>query len=154
MDRGETMAQIHFRKMMPEDADAVSVVEARCFSVPWSRQSFWEEAMQKDAHYLLALDGEKVIGYAGVWILGDEGHISNVAVDPDYRRKGIGSKLLEAFLALMKTHGATSATLEMRVSNDAARNLYEKHGFKSVGIRPKYYTAPVEDADILWNTKI
>lgn len=148
------MANIHFRKMLPEDADAVSTVEARCFTVPWSRASFWEEASQEDAYYLLALDGETVIGYAGVWILGDEGHISNVAVDPAYQGQGIGSRLLEAFLRVMKSRGVTSATLEMRVSNEAARKLYEKFGFKSVGIRPKYYTAPVEDADILWNTEI
>ncbi|BEU88259.1 ribosomal protein S18-alanine N-acetyltransferase [Selenomonas sp. TAMA-11512] len=148
------MTDIHVRRMTPDDADAVSVLEKRCFSVPWSRASFWEEASQKDACYLVALAGEEIIGYAGVWILGTEGHISNVAVDPAHRGQGIGSALLENLIRAMKERGAASATLEMRVSNDAARKLYEKYGFKSVGIRPKYYTAPVEDADILWNTKI
>ena len=143
-----------FRKMLPTDAAAVEKVELACFSMPWSRESFWEEAAQEAAYYLLALDDEEVIGYVGVWLLGEEGHITNVAVAPEMRRRGVGAALLAELMRIALGRSVRSMTLEVRPSNEAALALYKKFGFRSVGRRPHYYTDNAEDAEILWNTDI
>lgn len=148
---------IEFRRMVPDDADGVARVEAACMPVPWSRQSFWEEASHTDAYYLLAYDTDKdnlIMAYAGCWVLGNEGHITNVAVDPAYQGRGLGRQLMEELIARIKPLGVDSMTLEVRPSNTRAINLYTSMGFRSVGQRPKYYTNPVEAAEIMWNTKI
>ena len=148
---------IEYRRMVPEDADGVARVEKACMPVPWSRESFWQEAANTDAYYLLGIDKDKdnlIMAYAGCWVLGNEGHITNVAVDPDYQGQGMGRKLMEKLVEAVKPLGVDSMTLEVRPSNTRALALYEKLGFKSVGRRPKYYTQPVEDAEIMWNTHI
>ena len=98
---------IFFREMKPEDADAVEEVEKASFAMPWSRKSFWEEAANERTYYLLALDDEKVIGYAGTWILDDEAQITNVAVAPAYRGKKVGAGLMENLIGEAKKRGAT-----------------------------------------------
>ena len=143
-----------FRRMTPADAAMVEKVERMCFSMPWSRESFWEEAAQEAAYYLLALDDGEVIGYVGVWLLGEEGHITNVAVAPEMRRRGVGAALLAELMRIAMEHSVRSMTLEVRPSNEAALALYRKFGFRSVGRRPHYYTDNAEDAEILWNTDI
>ncbi|WP_314626989.1 ribosomal protein S18-alanine N-acetyltransferase [uncultured Selenomonas sp.] len=143
-----------FRRMTPADAAMVEKVERMCFSMPWSRESFWEEAAQEAAYYLLAFDGEELVGYVGVWLLGDEGHITNVAVAPAARGRGVGAALLAALMEIARGRGVRSMTLEVRPSNEAALALYKKFGFRSVGRRPHYYTDNDEDAEILWNTDI
>ena len=149
---------ISFRKMVPEDADAVAEVEKQCFATPWSRESFWRDASSSDTYYLLAIDEEednKVIGYVGCWILAYEGSITNVAIAPDYRRQGIGRQML--FKLIEDGQGQWGYGPDLggaRVSNTPAIRLYEGLGFKSVGQRPKYYTSPVEAAEIMWNTHI
>ena len=148
---------IEYRRMVPEDADGVARVEKACMPVPWSRESFWQEAANTDAYYLLGIDIDKdnlIMAYAGCWVLGNEGHITNVAVDPDYQGQGMGRKFMEKLVEAVKPLGVDSMTLEVRPSNTRALALYEKLGFKSVGRRPKYYTQPVEDAEIMWNTHI
>lgn len=148
---------ITFRRMVPEDADALAVVEKKCFAVPWSREAFWRDASNTDAYYLLAIDtaqNDRIIGYVGCWILAYEGSITNVAIDPEYRRQGIGRKMLLKLIDIVKEKGVTALTLEVRVSNAPAISLYEGLGFKSVGQRPKYYTNPVEAAEIMWNTHL
>ena len=148
---------IEYRRMVPEDADGVARVEKACMPVPWSRESFWQEAANTDAYYLLGIDIDKdnlIMAYAGCWVLGNEGHITNVAVDLDYQGQGMGRKLMEKLVEAVKPLGVDSMTLEVRPSNTRALALYEKLGFKSVGRRPKYYTQPVEDAEIMWNTHI
>lgn len=147
-------AMLTFRKMLPSDAAAVEQVERACFSMPWSRESFWEEAAQEAAYYLLAFEEEKLVGYVGVWLLGEEGHITNVAVTPEARRRGAGTALLLALMRIARERGVRSMTLEVRPSNEAALALYKKFGFRSVGRRPHYYTDNDEDAEILWNTDI
>ena len=142
---------ISFREMKPEDADAVEEVEKASFAMPWSRKSFWEEAANERTYYLLALDDEKVIGYAGTWILDDEAQITNVAVAPAYRGKKVGAGLMENLIGEAKKRGATRMTLEVRPSNTAALALYEKFGFKDCGRRPHYYLDNGEDAVIMWN---
>ena len=151
------MANIEFYRMVQEDADGVARVEAACMPVPWSRQSFWEEASHTDAYYLIARDVDRdnlIVAYAGCWVLANEGHITNVAVDPDYQGQGLGRRLMNELTSRVKAMGVDSMTLEVRPSNTVAINLYTSLGFRSVGQRPKYYTNPVEAAEIMWNTKL
>ncbi len=151
------MANIEFYRMIQEDADGVARVEAACMPVPWSRQSFWEEASHTDAYYLIARDVDRdnlIVAYAGCWVLANEGHITNVAVDPDYQGQGLGRRLMNELTSRVKALGVDSMTLEVRPSNTVAINLYTSLGFRSVGQRPKYYTNPVEAAEIMWNTKL
>ena len=154
---GGSHGEIVFRRMVQEDADGVARVEAACMPVPWSRQSFWEEASHTDAYYLLATDAERddlIVAYAGCWVLANEGHITNVAVDPAYQGQGLGRRLMNELILRVKELGVDSMTLEVRPSNQVAINLYTSLGFRSVGQRPKYYTNPVEAAEIMWNTKL
>lgn len=151
------MANIEFYRMVQGDADGVARVEAACMPVPWSRQSFWEEASHTDAYYLIARDVDRdnlIVAYAGCWVLANEGHITNVAVDPDYQGQGLGRRLMNELTSRVKALGVDSMTLEVRPSNTVAINLYTSLGFRSVGQRPKYYTNPVEAAEIMWNTKL
>ena len=136
--------------MRPEDADAVEEVEKASFSMPWSRKSFWEEAANERTYYLLALDGDKVVGYAGTWILDDEAQITNVAVAPERRGQKVGTRLMEELIREAKNRGATRMTLEVRPSNTAALALYKRFGFKDCGHRPHYYLDNGEDAVIMW----
>ncbi|WP_196602129.1 ribosomal protein S18-alanine N-acetyltransferase [Pectinatus frisingensis] len=146
--------RVEYRKMLPSDAAAVEVVEKSCFSMPWSRQSFWEEAVKKDAYYLLAVDCstdiEVVIGYVGVWLIFGEGHITNVALMPHYQGRGIASAMIKKIIMIIRSMGINSMTLEVRPSNNKALRLYQKFGFKSVGRRPHYYLDNNEDAEIMW----
>ena len=145
---------IHFRQMTPEDAAGVELVEKASFAVPWSRQAFWQEAASERAYYLLVLEDEKIIGYAGTWIILDEAQITNVAIAPKYRGRGIGSQLMAALIQAVKARGATAMTLEVRPSNAAAIALYTSFGFRDTGRRPGYYQDNGEDAIIMWNTKL
>ncbi|MCR5558829.1 MAG: ribosomal protein S18-alanine N-acetyltransferase [Schwartzia sp.] len=140
--------------MRPEDAAGVEKVELASFAVPWSRQSFWEAAANDKTHYLLAVDGEEIIGYAGTWILGDEAQITNVAIAPEYRGKGVGKKLMAELIKASIERGAVRMTLEVRPSNAAAIALYTSFGFKDCGRRPGYYQDNGEDAIIMWNMNL
>ncbi len=143
-----------FRKMLPEDAAMIEKVERACFLLPWSRESFWREAKEEAAYYLLVLKNHKIVGYVGIWLLGEEGHITNVAILPKMQRQGLGSRLLLTLMKIAYKRGIRSMTLEVRPSNKAALALYKKLDFRSVGKRPHYYTDNDEDAEILWNTNI
>ncbi len=147
-------AALCFREMMPEDAEAVEQVEKACFSIPWSRESFWKEAANEQTFYLLALQDGRVIGYAGTWLVAGEAQVTNVAVHPEHRGKGVATKLMERLICEVKQRGATAMTLEVRPSNKPALALYEKFGLKSVGRRKGYYQDNGEDAIIMWNTKL
>jgi len=146
------MSEIRIRVANEEDIDQMTQLDATCFSSPWSRASFTAELTNNPlAWYLVGetLEGT-MIGYAGLWAIGDEGHITNVAVHPDYRRKHLGSILVEGLIENTKGEGLTRFTLEVRVSNEAAISLYEKFGFKEAGIRKGYYEDNNEDAMIMW----
>ena len=150
------MHPLAFRKMTPDDADAVARVEAACFPVPWSRESFWREASNENTSYLLAINEETkdVIGYAGCWILADEAQITNVAILPAYRGQGAGTRLMAASIEAARARGATAMTLEVRPSNTPALALYHHFGFKEAGRRKGYYSDNGEDAIIMWNTAL
>lgn len=123
-------------------------VEAESFSHPWTETMFLEELSGKTAHYRVAQVGERAVGYMGMWILADEGHITNVAVAKDFRRKGIADALVEDFIQLAKQKKLVFVTLEVRESNYGAISLYEKKGFVPVGRRKRYYDN-TEDAILM-----
>ena len=145
---------ISFREMMPQDAAEVERIEQVSFAVPWSRQSFWEEAANEQTLYLLLLEDEQIIGYAGVWLVLDEAQVTNVAIAPEKRDQGFGHKLMAELMARARERGARRMTLEVRPSNTAALALYKDCGFKDYGRRPRYYQDNGEDAVIMWNMKL
>lgn len=142
---------IIIRRMTEADLGQATELELRCFSVPWTRGMLEEELANEHALYLVAAVGEQVLGYAGAWLVFEEGHITNIAVDPDVRRKGIGRLLLTALLEGMQGGGVTSATLEVRRGNTAAITLYASFGFTAEGMRRGYYPDNQEDALIMWS---
>ena len=136
--------------MNADHLDEVAELERICFSTPWSRNMLAEELDNLLSAFLVALDDSgKVVGYAGVQVILDEGYITNVAVRPECRRQGIAGKLLQVFLDFAKANHLAFLTLEVRPSNTPAVALYEKNGFKEVGRRPNYYDDPKEDALLL-----
>ncbi|MHB8170576.1 MAG: ribosomal protein S18-alanine N-acetyltransferase [Thermincolia bacterium] len=142
---------IRYTSLGWEHLDEILTIEAVSFSTPWSRQSFIHELSDNVlASYVVALDGDKVAGYAGMWIIIDEAHLTNVAVHPDYRGRGIGVGLLEELLNRAVKLGADRMTLEVRESNQAARHLYTRMGFRPMGLRKGYYSDTKEDAILMW----
>ncbi|HBQ64692.1 MAG TPA: ribosomal-protein-alanine N-acetyltransferase [Clostridiales bacterium] len=130
--------------------DRIMQIELLSFKDPWSRNSFLGELENPAARYLVAELGGEVVGYGGYWLIIDEAHITNVAVHPDYRRQGVGEAILEAMIHLSQKENAVAMTLEVRVSNKAAQQLYARHGFTVAGLRKRYYQDNGEDALILW----
>ena len=136
--------------MTLDDLPAVQAIEEASFTTPWPPHSYRSELeSNRLATYVVARAGGAVVAYAGIWMMIDEAHITTFAVDPRWRRQRIGERLLLALLGLAKDRLAREATLEVRLSNLAARRLYEKYGFRPVGIRPRYYSDDNEDALIM-----
>lgn len=145
------MKDIEIVTACEEHIDDIVIIENLSFKIPWSRQSIIEEIIQnKAAVYICAEVGGKAVGYAGMWQVCDEGHITNIAVHPEFRSSGVGSLLMEALLAIAKERGITALTLEVRRSNHNALGLYGKYGFKEGGMRKAYYADNKEDAIIMW----
>lgn len=139
------------RDMTLDDVDRVSQLEEEAFSMPWHRESFIEMINNKDALYMVADDNGKVVGTCGIITAVGEGDISNVVVDKEYRNKGVGELLVSEVMKMAAdTLNVAEYTLEVRVSNASAIRLYEKLGFVSEGIRPRFYEKPTEDAMIMW----
>ncbi|WP_368780804.1 ribosomal protein S18-alanine N-acetyltransferase [Alicyclobacillus fastidiosus] len=147
----ESTEKLVIRRMLLQDLDDVLHVEHRAFTAPWSRAAFLGELVENRlARYVVAeLDG-RVIGYGGLWMILDEGHVTNIAVDPDFRGRKLGEKLLRTLMSMCAASGGRKMTLEVRVSNTVAQNLYRKYGFERVGLRKGYYTDNREDAIIMW----
>ena len=127
----------------------VAQLEKICFHDPWSERSIASELDNRLSLWLVAVDGERVAGYVGSQSVLGETDMMNIAVHPDYRRQGIGQNLVERLIRELKAQGNHSLMLEVRVSNENARKLYEKLGFVQVGLRKNYYRNPREDACIL-----
>ncbi len=138
------------RAMTHQDIDAILALEEKCFSLPWTRGMFEDELYNPNAFYLVLEISGQICGYAGLWKIIDEGHITNVAVHPDFRRSGYGKRLIEALVDYAKMSELIGLTLEVRVSNVAAISLYERFGFKASGRRKRYYSDNNEDALIMW----
>lgn len=141
---------MHIEKMEEKHLDQIVRLEEECFAVPWSKNSFLGELKNKLAVYLVAVEDGNAVGYAGMWHVVNEGHITNVAVSPKHRGKHIGSALMEALVEEGKSREMLGITLEVRKSNAAAIGLYKKYGFKLEGIRKEYYEDNREDALIMW----
>jgi [ribosomal protein S18]-alanine N-acetyltransferase len=140
----------------PSEIDAVLAIEEASFTNPWTREMYLAELQNTGVSFFyLARDLERqTIGFCSVWRVLDELHINNLAVLPAYRRAGIGAALLTHVLDAGARMGARRATLEVRRSNEAARQLYERFGFSIVGVREGYYSNPVEDALVLWREEL
>ena len=136
-------------KMKPEHVAQIAELEKICFSDPWSEKSIASELENELALWLVALEGDTVAGYIGSQTVVGETDMMNVAVHPDYRRKGIAEALVSQLVEELKALDSHSLTLEVRASNEPAQKLYEKLGFVLVGKRPRYYHNPKEDAYIL-----
>lgn len=139
-------------KLVPMDRGhikEIAQIERECFSMPWSERALEEELYNPQASFIVAqrADGA-VLGYAGLHVAADEGYIDNIAVREDYRRQGIADDLLDVFVRFGAANLAF-LTLEVRPSNQAAIDLYFKHGFAQVGRRKDYYENPREDAIIM-----
>ena len=141
-----------YRLATDADLDAVADLEARCFTNPWTREMLARELAQSDVAYVFVLrmpDGT-MAGFCSCWIVADELHINTIAVDGQYRRQGLATRLMIHVMGEAARRGARRATLEVRASNEAARKLYESLGFAVTAVRRRYYTSPEEDALILW----
>jgi len=146
----ENRMHVRIVPMTADHLDEVAELERICFSVPWSRNMLAEELDNLLSAFLVALDDSgRVVGYAGVQVVLDEGYITNVAVRPECRRQGIAGKLLQVFLDFAKGNRLAFLTLEVRASNYDAIALYGSRGIRSVGRRKNYYEHPKEDAIIM-----
>ena len=145
---------IHFRTLLPEDAEGVARVERESFPTPWSREDFWREASNDFACYIVALDDMEIIGFAGCWISFEEAQVTNIALTSAQRGRGLGKVLMAKLMRAAAERGAERMTLEVRPSNTPALRLYEGLGFAAIGVRKKYYQDNDEDAILMWHTKL
>ncbi|WP_442604522.1 ribosomal protein S18-alanine N-acetyltransferase [Paenibacillus sp. KN14-4R] len=143
--------QLEFRSMTLEDIPYVLEIEKEAFTLPWSKDAFYNELTNNHfAHYMIMEVNGTVGGYAGMWLIVDEAHVTNIALKGMFRGQKLGERLLTELQRTAVFLGALRMTLEVRVSNEIAQNLYKKLGFTSSGVRPGYYTDNNEDALIMW----
>ena len=145
------MADVIIRQAKPNDAADIFEIEKLCFPDPWSMDSISFELEENPrAFYVVAEHSGKVVGYAGLWWIEDEGHITNVAVKPGFRNRKIAEGIIDTLIEHTSAEGIKHYTLEVRRSNEAAIGLYEKFGFAVEGVRKGYYRFEKEDALIMW----
>jgi ribosomal-protein-alanine N-acetyltransferase len=136
------------RLMQAGDLPAVHALEVRSFPVPWTPEMLCDELAGPGRTYVVAAGPSGIVGYGGFMLIENDAHIMTIAVDEPHRRSGIGSRILLRLIELALRAGAEHLTLELRVTNEGARSLYERFGFAPVGIRPRYYVD--EDALVMW----
>ncbi len=141
-----------YRKMSEKDVQAVHAIEVASFPTPWTLDSFYYEMTENNyAHYIVAEDDlGNVVGFCGMWVVIDSAQITNVAVTQTVRGQGIGEGLMKEAMRVAKEYNVDVMSLEVRVSNIVAQNLYRKLGFQDGGIRKEYYSDNQEDALVLW----
>lgn len=137
------------RQMEKKDIEQVEKIEKEIFSIPWSAHSFEDAAMTKENIYLVCECNGVIAGYCGLWTVLGEGNITNMAVDKEYRKKGIGEALMKEMEKRGRQKDVDIFFLEVRQSNAAARRLYDKMGYKEIGTRKRFYERPVEDAIVM-----
>lgn len=143
--------ELIIRPAEPKDVDGIAEMEQICFSTPWSADAISQELNSNPlAHYIVAELEGRVVGYAGMWQILDEGHITNVAVRPELRGNHIASTIIAVMLEVGASLGIVRYTLEVRSSNEPAKALYRNFGFKEAGLRKGYYEDNGEDALIMW----
>lgn len=140
---------MEYKLMMQEHVGQVAQLETICFSCPWSENAISHELTNPLSLWIVAVEGERLAGYVGSQSVMGEADMMNIAVSPQYRRRGIGESLINALISQLKNKEVHSLTLEVRASNHAAMALYKKLAFAQVGRRPNYYKSPKEDALIL-----
>ena len=137
--------------MTLEHIEQVFAIEEDCFAIPWSKASFRDEIKNnKMAIYIVAIEDDKVLGYGGMWHVINEGHITNIAVKKEERKRGIATKIVSSLIDIAKEKEMIGITLEVRVSNKIAIDIYKKNGFVMEGIRKEYYDDNKEDAIVMW----
>jgi len=142
---------VEIMAMKAEHIDDVLEIEETCFHIPWTRADFKREINDnKMAIYRVAVVDGKIVGYAGMWHVVNEGQITNVAVLPEYRRQGIGDAIMVEFIKIAQEREMIGITLEVKISNLSAQKLYTKFGFRPEGFRKNYYKDTNEDAVIMW----
>ncbi|KGK88897.1 30S ribosomal protein S18 [Clostridium sp. HMP27] len=143
--------EIEIRVADLEDIFSIYEISTLCFPISWSITSIKGELTSNThARYVVAVENDIVVGFAGLWIIVDEGHVTNIAVHPDFRRKGIGTLLMDKLMFISKNENLIGLTLEVRKSNLSAQNLYKQFGFIEEGVRRNYYSDNGEDAIIMW----
>lgn len=140
---------LSFREATESDADIIAHIESLSFKTPWSKEMILSEIKEPISHFFLAVTQERVVGYFGFLHILDELHILNVAVDPDFRRMGVGKAMMAILKEQLTRLSCRAATLEVRESNSDAIRLYERAGFTLAGVRPHYYMDK-ENALIYW----
>ena len=144
------MSNFTIERMTREDIEQVEAIEQEIFSVPWSEQSFIDACETKENVYIVCKDNGKVLGYCGMWTVLGEGNITNMAVASQYRRQGIAELLMREMERIsIEENGVDVFFLEVRQSNESAKKLYEKMGYKPIGTRKRFYEKPVEDAIVM-----
>ena len=137
------------RTMQKDDVAAVAALEAQIFSIPWSAAGFADTLPREDVIFLVAYEQDELLGYVGIYCTLDEGEITNVAVAPAARRRGIARALLTELKRQLACRNVARIVLEVRVSNEPAIRLYEQLGFSVLGVRKNFYEKPTEDAYIM-----
>jgi ribosomal-protein-alanine N-acetyltransferase len=148
-----TAVAIEIRRLSLADMDEIEEIERRAYRTPWSRSMFASELAKGASICLGAFEGDRLVGYVINSRYADAWHVMNVAVDPDFQRRGIATRLLERLFELTDDDDGRGYTLEVRVTNRDAIRLYEKLGFERHGIRRGYYTDNREDALIMWRSE-
>jgi len=143
---------VQYRRMTIDDVQAVHKIELATFPVPWTLDSFYYEMTENQyAHYLVAEnENGEIIGFCGIWLVIDAAQITNVAVVQSVRGQGIGETLMREAMRVAKEANMDVMSLEVRVTNTVAQNLYRKLGFQDGGLRKGYYTDNQEDALVMW----
>lgn len=151
IDYNNETCQISFRQATVHDLQHLVEIEKKSFTVPWPEEAFYQDMTGNPfSLYILIQCNETIVGYCGAWLVMDEAHITNIAVLPEFRGKQLGEALLRKMMLTAIQSGAKTMTLEVRISNHAARSLYKKLGFQEGGIRKNYYTDNFEDAIVMW----
>lgn len=146
-----TKTEISIRNMKVSDLPQVMSIDTQSFPAPWTQEIYEQELLKNDfAHYFVLVHEDEIIGYVGIWIVFDDAQITNIAVAPRYRGKGIGEKLFGFALTYAFQRGAQKLSLEVRPSNHVAKNMYKKFGLQEGGIRKNYYPDNGEDAIVMW----
>lgn len=145
------ITRVSLDAMTLADIPRVLEIERQSFPTPWPRDAYAHELQENRlATYIVARREREIVGYAGMWVIVDEAHITTIAVDPCVRGQHIGERLLVGLLDAALTRGARWMTLEVRKSNAVAQALYKKYGFRGIGIRKGYYSDTREDAIVMW----
>lgn len=143
--------KVKITSMKPKHLDQVAAIENLSFAIPWKRDTFLFEVLLNElADYVVALKNGRVVGYGGMWLILDEAHVTNIAVHPVFRGRGIGKQILQELINRAAGRGVRKMTLEVRPSNHIAWKLYKESGFVEKGVRKRYYQDNNEDAIVMW----